>query len=148
MSRKNNRRGFTLIEMLVVIAIIAVLVAIIVPTVANATKKAQATTDAANLRAVLAVLNVDVLSEEKTVDEVIADSLHPTSKLDPDAILSVVYDRPGFIDVYYVNQSTSTYYGLDYLTEFAEEGASDVSTDEPTVPNTSTWYTVTGEITD
>ena len=34
---KMNKKGFTLIEMLVVIAIIAVLVAIIVPTVSNST---------------------------------------------------------------------------------------------------------------
>ena len=50
---KKNRKGFTLIEMLVVIAIIAILVAIIIPTVSNATLRAKAATDAANLRSVL-----------------------------------------------------------------------------------------------
>ena len=145
MSRKHNRRGFTLVEMLVVIAIIAILVAVVVPTVANATKKAQAATDAANLRAVLAALNVDVLNEGKTVDDVIADSLHPTSKLDTDAVMSVVYDTPGFIDVYYVNHSTSTYYGLEYLSDVATKGTSSLSTDKPTVPDGSVWYTVQGE---
>ena len=145
MSRKYNRRGFTLIEMLVVIAIIAVLVAIIIPTVASSNNKAKAATDAANLRAVLASLNVDVLNGEKTVDDVIANTAHPTSKMDPDATLRVVYSEPGFIDVYYVNQSTSTYYGLDYLSDVATRGSSSLSTDEPSVPSGSVWYTVQGE---
>lgn len=51
---KTNKKGFTLIEMLVVIAIIAVLVAIIIPTVTSATNKAACATNAANLRSVKA----------------------------------------------------------------------------------------------
>ena len=51
---KMNKKGFTLIEMLVVIAIIAVLVAIIIPTVTSATNKAACATNAANLRSVKA----------------------------------------------------------------------------------------------
>ena len=47
---KMNKKGFTLIEMLVVIAIIAILVAIIIPTVLQSSAKAKAGTDAANLR--------------------------------------------------------------------------------------------------
>ena len=60
--KKMNKKGFTLIEMLVVIAIIAVLVAIIIPTVSSATDKAGAATNAANLRAVYAELQTDKLS--------------------------------------------------------------------------------------
>ena len=59
---KMNKKGFTLIEMLVVIAIIAVLVAIVVPAVSNSTTKAQASTDAANLRSAQAALQVAVLN--------------------------------------------------------------------------------------
>lgn len=59
---KMNKKGFTLIEMLVVIAIIAVLVAIIIPTVSSATNKAGAAANAANLRAVYAELQTDILS--------------------------------------------------------------------------------------
>ena len=57
-----NKKGFTLIEMLVVIAIIAVLVSIVIPTVSSATDKAGAATNAANLRAVYAELQTDKLS--------------------------------------------------------------------------------------
>ena len=59
---KMNKKGFTLIEMLVVIAIIAVLVAIIIPTVSSATGKAQAATDAANLRSMVAEATTDYLN--------------------------------------------------------------------------------------
>ena len=59
---KMNKKGFTLIEMLVVIAIIAVLVSIIIPTVSSATGKAQAATDAANLRSMLAEATTDYLN--------------------------------------------------------------------------------------
>ena len=59
--KKLNKKGFTLIEMLVVIAIIAILVAIIIPTVSSATGKAKASTDAANLRSAKAVITIGVL---------------------------------------------------------------------------------------
>lgn len=52
MVKMKNRKGFTLIEMLVVIAIIAILVAIIVPVVGNSTQKSRAATNAANLRSI------------------------------------------------------------------------------------------------
>ena len=59
---KMNKKGFTLIEMLVVIAIIAVLVAIVVPAVSNSTTKAQASTDAANLRSLTAEAQIACLN--------------------------------------------------------------------------------------
>ena len=60
--RKCNEKGFTLLEMLVVIAVIAVLVSIIVPTVTGAATKAKAAADAANLRAVMAEASIDLIT--------------------------------------------------------------------------------------
>ena len=60
--KKMNKKGFTLIEMLVVIAIIAILVAIVIPTVTSATKKAAAATNAANLRSMIAEASTDYLA--------------------------------------------------------------------------------------
>lgn len=51
---KMNKKGFTLIEMLVVIAIIAILVAIVIPVVGNSTEKAKEAKDAANIRSAIA----------------------------------------------------------------------------------------------
>lgn len=50
---KMNKKGFTLIEMLVVIAIIAILVSIVIPVVGNSTEKAKEAKDAANIRAAI-----------------------------------------------------------------------------------------------
>lgn len=63
MKKLTNKKGFTLIEMLVVIAIIAVLVAIIIPVVSSATTKAAAATDAANMRALKAEIVTAYLSD-------------------------------------------------------------------------------------
>lgn len=52
MFRKETKKGFTLIEMLAVIAIVAVLVSIIIPLMNGSTDKAGAATNAANLRSV------------------------------------------------------------------------------------------------
>lgn len=62
MKKLTSKKGFTLIEMLVVIAIIAILVAIIVPTVSNATGKAKYAADAANLRSAIAECELKALS--------------------------------------------------------------------------------------
>lgn len=64
MKKLTNKKGFTLIEMLVVIAIIAVLVAIIIPVVTNSTVKAAAATNASNLRAIKAEATTDLLNDE------------------------------------------------------------------------------------
>ena len=61
MKKLTNKKGFTLIEMLVVIAIIAILVAIIIPVVQSSTTKAAAATNAANLRAIKAEATTDLL---------------------------------------------------------------------------------------
>lgn len=136
-----SKKGFTLIEMLVVIAIVAILVSIIIPTISHATEKAKAATDAANLRIVLGLLNVDVIGGTKNVQEILDDALNPTSKMDPDAILYAVFETPGFIDVFYVNESTQTYYGLNYLSDVATHGKSSLSTEKPEIPG-GVWYSV------
>ena len=63
---KNNKKGFTLIEMLVVIAIIAILVAVIIPTVSNATEKAKQATDLANIRSMVAQYQIDNMNGNVT----------------------------------------------------------------------------------
>lgn len=52
--KKTNKKGFTLAELLVVVAIIAVLVAIAIPIFTTQLEKARQSTDAANCRALYA----------------------------------------------------------------------------------------------
>lgn len=63
MDKKN--KGFTLAELLVVVAIIAVLVAISIPIFTSQLHKAQVATDQANLRAYYAEIQADYLQKDK-----------------------------------------------------------------------------------
>ena len=133
MKRTELRRGFTLVEMLVVIAIIAVLVAVIIPTVSSSTAKSKAAADAANLRAIYGMANIVVLQsdEDNAVDTVKVDKTE--CKSFPGADLRLVYTEPGFIGVYYVDGDN--YYSLDYFSEVALNGSSDLSTEAPQFPS-------------
>lgn len=63
--KKFNKKGFTLIEMLVVIAVIAILVSIVIPTVTNSTEKANEAADAANIRSIVAEMTTNALANGK-----------------------------------------------------------------------------------
>ncbi len=62
--KKNNKKGFTLAELLNVVAIIAVLVAIAIPVFTSQLEKAREATDAANIRSAYAAVQSAVLLQE------------------------------------------------------------------------------------
>lgn len=66
-----SKKGFTLIEMLVVIAIIAILVTIIIPTVGGSTVRAAAATNAANLRSVEAMAKLALIEDSNMYDDLV-----------------------------------------------------------------------------
>lgn len=61
---KRNNRGFTLAELLIVVAIIAVLVAIAIPVFTQRLEQSRETTDLANLRSAYAAGTVAALAGE------------------------------------------------------------------------------------
>ena len=71
-AKLKKQGGFTLVEMLIVIAIIAVLIAITIPLVTTELENAREATDAANLRSAYAVVMIDAVqqggSTTKTVE--------------------------------------------------------------------------------
>lgn len=65
--RKTNKKGFTLVELVIVIAILAILAAIAIPTVSNVIKTANENVDKANAQTVeLALKTADAEIEAKT----------------------------------------------------------------------------------
>ena len=65
-NKMKNKKGFTLMEMLIVVAIMVVLVAVAVPTFSKQLDNAKKTADDANLRAAKAIAATTYLSEEFT----------------------------------------------------------------------------------
>lgn len=66
---KLNNKGFTLAELLIVVAIIAVLVAVSIPVFNGKLEKTREATDVANMRAAKAAAVTAYLSEELDKDE-------------------------------------------------------------------------------
>lgn len=64
MKKKTNKKGFTIMEMLIVVAIIAVLAAILIPTFNGALAKSKEAADVANIRAGYAAVQVAMLTGE------------------------------------------------------------------------------------
>ena len=64
--KKNNKKGFTLAELLIVVAIIAVLVAISIPIFTAQLRKARLATNQANARAAYAEVVANALTEGYT----------------------------------------------------------------------------------
>ena len=65
-----NKKGFTLSELLIVVAIIGVLVAISIPIFTSQLHKAEVATDWANLRGFYAQLQADYMGTEKENEDI------------------------------------------------------------------------------
>ena len=61
--KRNNNKGFTLAELLIVVAIIAVLVAIAIPVFTSQLEKSREATDVANVRSAYAEVVTEALTQ-------------------------------------------------------------------------------------
>lgn len=76
MRKMKNKKGFTLMEMLIVVAIIAILIAIAIPTFANSLNKARTAVDEANIRSGYAEVMSDVLLGDYDVENGGTDAVY------------------------------------------------------------------------
>ena len=77
MRRKRNKKGFTLAELLIVVAIIGVLVAISIPIFTAQLKKARLATNKANARSALSAAMAEFID---TPEDAKVDTIKNTSK--------------------------------------------------------------------
>ena len=78
---KKSKKGFTLMEMLIVVAIIAILVVIAIPTFTNALNEAKVNTDLANIRAWYAEECLNAMLENDGVFSADTEYAGPTLKI-------------------------------------------------------------------
>ena len=66
--KKVNQKGFTLAELLIVVAVIAVLVAVAIPTFANQLEKSRQAVDVSNLRGAYAAAKLAIMNRAVPID--------------------------------------------------------------------------------
>ena len=92
---KQNKNGFTLMEMLIVIAIIAVLIAVAIPVFASQLEKAREVTDLANVRSAYAQVSTEALlgDSEATVTVNLKQKQADWQSVDPVNIGGIVHSK-------------------------------------------------------
>lgn len=92
---KQNKNGFTLMEMLIVIAIIAVLIAVAIPVFASQLEKAREATDLANVRSAYAQVSTEALlgDPEATVTVDLKQKQADWQSVDPVNIGGIVHSK-------------------------------------------------------
>lgn len=139
---KQNKNGFTLMEMLIVIAIIAVLIAVAIPVFASQLEKTREATDLANVRSAYAQVSTEALlgDSETTVTVDLKQKQADWQSLDPVNIGGIVHykdqgDTENWKGVAEPNGTCVVSYKEDYGIILNWSGKADPST--PKYPDTN-----------
>ena len=132
---KQNKNGFTLMEMLIVIAIIAVLIAVAIPVFASQLEKTREATDLANVRSAYAKVSTEALlgNSEATVTVDLKQKQADWQSLDPVNIGGIVHyknqvDTVNWKGVAAPNGTCVVSYNEDYGIILTWSGKADPST--------------------
>lgn len=132
---KQNKNGFTLMEMLIVIAIIAVLIAVAIPVFASQLEKTREATDLANVRSAYAKVSTEALlgDSETTVTVNLKQKQADWQSLDPVNIGGIVHyknqgDTDNWKGVAAPNGTCVVSYKEDYGIILTWSGKADPST--------------------
>lgn len=132
---KQNKNGFTLMEMLIVIAIIAVLIAVAIPVFASQLEKTREATDLANVRSAYAQVSTEALlgDSETTVTVNLKQKQADWQSVDPVNIGGIVHykdqgDTENWKGVAAPNGTCVVSYKEDYGIILTWSGKADPST--------------------
>lgn len=114
-----NKKGFTLAELLIVVAIIAVLVAIAIPIFTTQLEKSKESTDAANLRAAYATAAAAVLDSQTGV------AAGPVEMRQGTAGFAYVTEKIGTVDA---SSLTDAKVGVSYYVNVGTDGTMSITT--------------------
>lgn len=108
MRTEKRQNGFTLMEMLIVVAVIAVLAAVAIPTISKSVHRSQEMADVANVRAYFAFLQADYMSTGKCLTGITDDWLPRDEIIYPDG--TTIKLKTGWVSVIYpaLNDPTAT----------------------------------------
>ena len=99
---KKDKKGFTLVELIVVIAILAILALILIPAITGYVSKAEKSKNEANARALYSQASFEIVTAETELDSAAITELE--TKIKPgDGTVTITYD-------YDTNKLTSVTY--------------------------------------
>ena len=120
---KKNNKGFTLAELLIVVAIIAVLVAIAIPIFTSQLEKSREATDLANVRSAYAELVAKYLTDEES-DTISVTAQQKQSKWQNNNSKSITYIGTSIGSTGKVEVPSST---KGYIVSISDKGIVSVS---------------------
>ena len=132
--RKLNKKGFTIVELVIVIAVVAILAAVLIPTFVSVTKKAKQSADIQACRQMNTYLAVNEVTDGKTIKEVY-------NTLEEGGMSAENY-KPLSKDTYYFwdkDLNRVLYTDKDYNVTFPEEYKNVNRTEHQ-------WYSLSGKI--
>ena len=132
--RKPNKKGFTIVELVIVIAVVAILAAVLIPTFVSVTNKAKQSADIQACRQMNTYLAVNEVTDGKTIQEV-----YTTLK---EGGMSAENYKPLSSNTYYFWDETLNrilYTNENYEVTFPEEYKNVTKNDHQ-------WFTLSGKI--
>ena len=134
--KKNNKKGFTIVELVIVIAVIAILAAVLIPTFSNVIKKAKESSDIQAMRNMNTYLAIEDASKGSLTITDVYKTLHEEGLNAKD--YKPLYD--GRLYFYDQDDNRIVYTDMDYKVLFGEnEGKTKAELGH-------TWFSLSGEI--
>lgn len=124
---KRTKKGFTLIELVIVVAVLVILAAIAIPVVGGVIKDANTATDGANAKTIETTIKMYVAKKSITVDTTTALTAATAKSALQDAGLGDIQTKAATGDSFIINKSTMA------VTTGASTGGTVVDTTYPDI---------------